>query len=155
MESVGPVGLIGSSGETRRREDGRLDRYVPIAGRKSANRPLLFARSFSASACGPRLLGKPPGRREPREDGERQKDSLRSGRWIGARCPVIDSGHGRGAWSTREFPRLRPQDGSACPVVGAPSGCSQATASRKLRSELLGSSSLGRGAGLCLGPGRF
>lgn len=80
MESVGTVGLMGSAGKTRRREDGLLDRFVPTAGRNSANRPLLFARSFSASASGPRLLGKSPGRREPREDGESQKDSLRSGR---------------------------------------------------------------------------
>lgn len=72
MERVGTAGLIGSAGKTGRREDG-LDRYVPTAGRKSANRPLLFARSFSASASGPKLLGKSPGRREPREDGESQR----------------------------------------------------------------------------------
>lgn len=77
------------------RQDGRLDRNVPTPCGKSASRPLLFARSSSASAFGPELFGKSLGRREPRVDGERQKNSPGSGRRVGALCRVIDSGHVR------------------------------------------------------------
>lgn len=44
--------------------------------------------------------------------------------------PVIDCGlrAQEGAWGTQEFAGLRPQDGSECPVAGAPVGCTQAGA---------------------------